>query len=148
MKFKRVLALSIVLGFIFAASAFAQEHMKVEVTSVNFSNSGNELLIFANIINDGDVDLNLTKVVFTSFRVQDEDMTLYTDNITADNLDIFVKADHYIEYTFKLNITNAMRRYFISSPRWDYRYNIFWRRSEDDYEDEDDYEEDEEDENF
>jgi len=148
MKFKRVLALSIVLGFILAASAFAQEHMKVEVTSVNFSNSGNELLIFANIINDGDVDLNLTKVVFTSFRVQDEDMTLYTDNITADNLDIFVKADHYIEYTFKLNITNAMRRYFISSPRWDYRYNIFWRRSEDDYEDKDDYEEDEEDENF
>ena len=89
--------------------------------------------MFAELINDGDVDLNVTKVVLNSLRVWEDmngGMVLQANNITADNLDIFVKADHYVEYTFNLNITNAQRRYFEAPIKWNFNYNIFWNQAE------------------
>ena len=64
--------------------------------------------MFAELINDGDVDLNVTKVVLNSLRVWKDmngGMVLQANNITADNdifIKIFVKADHYVEYTFNV----------------------------------------------
>ena len=137
-----------------SSAAYAREHMSIEIKSINFSNDGNKLLVFSEFINDGDVDLNVTKAVLNSLRVwedMDGGMILQANNITADNLDIFVRADHYVEYTFTLNITNAERRYFAVAPKWEFNYNIFYRRVEEDTQDEDnddDYEEDEEDDSF
>lgn len=132
-----ILIFSVIFNF---SAAFAGEHMSVEIKSINFSNDGNKLLVFSELINDGDVDLNVTKVVLNSLRVWEEvngGMIFQANDIIADNLDIFVKADHYVEYTFTLNITNAERRYFVVSPKWNYNYNIFYNRSDDeDYDDE------------
>ena len=75
-------------------------------------------------------------------------MVLQANNITADNLDIFVKADHYVEYTFNLNITNAQRRYFEAPIKWNFNYNIFWNQAEENDDYDEDYEEDEEDDSF
>ena len=143
-----VLIFSVFLNF---STAFAREHMSVEIKSINFSNDGNSLLIFSELINDGDVDLNVTKVVLNSLRVWEDvngGMIFQANNVTADDLDIFVKADHYVEYTFKLNITNAERRYFVVQPKWNYNYNIFYNSNTGDYDDDDEEEEDEEDDSF
>ena len=143
-----VLIFSVFLNF---STAFAREHMSVEIKSINFSNDGNSLLIFSELINDGDVDLNVTKVVLNSLRVWEDvngGMILQANNVTADDLDIFVKADHYVEYTFTLNVNSAERRYFVTAPKWNYNYNIFYNSNTGDYDDDDEEEEDEEDDSF
>ena len=152
MKKFYLIAILIFCAFINNSSAaFAREHMSIEIKSINFSNDGNKLLVFSELINDGDVDLNVTKVVLNSLRVWEDmngGMILQANNITADNLDIFVKADHYVEYTFNLNITNAERRYFEAPIKWNFNYNIFWNQAEENDDYDEDYEEDEEDDSF
>ena len=154
-----------VLLFVFSAGAFANDHCTLKVTGVNFSQDGNSVLIFTQLINDGDVDLTITSVTFDSLSIWDNggsagNLDMKAQNVVFDNLNLFVKEGHYIEYTFSLNAKGSTRRHFIGRPGYNYRYSLRWNYmpntdnnadeyDDDEYEDDyDDYDEDEEDDSF
>lgn len=149
MKKFYLIAVLILCALFNLPSAFAGDHMSVNITSVSFSNDGGTLWIYSNLVNDGDTDLTVTKVVLPVFNLWDDGrdgFNMQANNITADNLNIFVKAGHYVEFPFKLAITSAMRTYFIGAPHWNYKYNILYRRNieNDNDNDDEDYDEDDE----
>ena len=141
---KKFLTLCTALFIItFSVAAWGEAHCTVNVTNVAFSRDGNHILIYAELINDGDVNFKVTSVEFPEFHFEDAGGINADTQLKYTDLDIYIMADHYVEHVFDVNVTSGAVRRFTGKPSWRYKYYVRWVEVND-YDDEyDDYDDEE-----
>ena len=128
-------ALTAFLVLVLSSAALAGPHINIEWLS--FHISGNKLLFETNIINDGDEDCTLTKVEFQDFAVWEGQNKININVWPNTGLDIYIKADHYVHYTFSLDLGQNVGFDFYSPSR-NYKYTCAFKREAGDSDEEDD----------
>jgi hypothetical protein len=142
-----VLLLSVFAALTLSAAAFADPHVKIEITSIYAA--GNQMSVTMNIINDGDTDCNVTKINMQRIDIWDDEGSMDAF-FTVENASIYVKADHYVTKTYDVPLSNYVPHEFIN-PGFKFRYNVEWKtvqESDEDEEEDDDDDGDGEDDAF
>ncbi|MBQ9565410.1 MAG: hypothetical protein IJU98_07485 [Synergistaceae bacterium] len=130
---------------LFAPAAFADPHIKIEITSLYAG--GNQMSVTMNIINDGDTDCSVTKINMQRIDIWDNTGSMDA-HFTVENMSIYVMADHYVTKTYNVPLPNYVPHEFIN-PGFKFRYNVEWKVERgDEEEDDDDYEDGGDDEAF
>ena len=157
---KKFALLLLVMGALLLSSvmAWGNDHCTLKITGLSFSSDGSQLVVHTELINDGDVDLTVTKVTFNSLNVQNNaggkagNIYINVKDTAFENMNVFIQAGYYVDYTFRITVTGNFRRYFVGQPAYQYKYYINWNRGQinnnDDYDYDDDEEYDDDDEDY
>ena len=123
--------MAVALAIILSAAAFADPHIKIEITSLYAS--GNQLSVTMDIINDGDTDCTVTKIVMQNIEIWDNTGNMNA-HFTIENMSIYVEADDYVTKTYNVNLPNYVPHEFIN-PGFKFKYNVQWRPEQGDDDD-------------
>ena len=119
-----------------SAAAFADPHVKIEITSIYAA--GNQMSVTMNIINDGDTDCTVTKIDMQNIEIWDNEGNMNAF-FTVNNMNIYVASEHYVTKTYDVPLKNYVPHEFIN-PGCKCRYNVEWKSEQgnDDGDDDDD----------
>ena len=119
-----------------SAAAFADPHVKIEITSIYAA--GNQMSVTMNIINDGDTDCTVTKIDMQNIEIWDNEGNMNAF-FTVNNMNIYVASEHYVTKTYDVPLKNYVPHEFIN-PGFKCRYNVEWKAEQgnDDGDDDDD----------
>ncbi len=118
------------VALILSAAAFADPHIKIEISSLYAS--GNQMSITMDFINDGDTDCRLTKLTMQSLKMWD-DMANMDVNFIISDMNILVEAQDFVTKSYNIPLRNYVDHEFME-PEYKFHYNVEWtvERSSDD----------------
>ena len=136
---KRFFAVMVMLAAL-SAVAFADPHVKIEITSLYAG--GNKLSVTMDIINDGDTDCTVTEIVMQRIDIWDNAGSMDA-HFTINNMNLLVEAQDFVTKTYNVNLPNYVPHEFID-PGFKFNYNVKWKavQSRDDDDDDDEGEDD------
>ena len=122
------------LAVAFSTAAFADPHIKIEVSSLYVS--GNQLSITMDIINDGDTDCTVTEINMKRIDIWDDtgSMDAY---FTINDMNVFVEAQDFVTKTYNINLPNYVPHEFID-PNIKFSCGFKWRTERPSDDDDDD----------
>lgn len=120
----------------FSAAAFADPHIKIEITSLYAG--GNQMSVTMDIINDGDTDCRVTKINMKNIEIWDNTGSM-NSYFTINDMNVLVEAQDFVTKTYNIPLPNYVPHEFID-PGFKTNYSVEWKveRSSDD-DDEDSY---------
>ena len=122
---KRVFAVMVMLAAL-SAAAFADPHIKIEITSIYAA--GNQLSVTMDIINDGDTDCTVTNINMQNIEIWDNEGNMNA-HFTVDNMNILVEAQDFVTKTYNVPLPNYVPHEFID-PGFKFNYNVKWRAAQ------------------
>ena len=121
-----VAAMAVAAVSLFVSAAFADPHVKIEITSVYAA--GNQMSVTMNIINDGDTDCTVTKINMQNLEIWDNEGNMNAF-FTVENMGIYVKSEHYVTKTYDIPLQNYVPHEFID-PGFKFKYSVKWRAAQ------------------
>ena len=122
---KRVFAVIAMLVAL-SAAAFADPHIKIEITSLYAG--GNQLSVTMDIINDGDTDCTVTNINMQNIEIWDNEGNMNA-HFTVDNMNILVEAQDFVTKTYDVPLPNYVPHEFID-PGFKFKYSVKWRAAQ------------------
>ena len=138
-----VASMAVAAVSLFVTAAFADPHVKIEITSIYAA--GNQMSVTMNIINDGDTDCTVTKINMQNLEIWDNEGNMNAF-FTVENMGIYVKSEHYVTKTYDVPLQNYVPHEFIN-PGFKCKYNVEWKteRGGDDNDEDDEGDDDDND---
>ena len=130
---KRVFAVMFMLAAL-SAAAFADPHIKIEITSLYAS--GNQMSVTMDIINDGDTDCIVTKIDMKSIEMWDDTDSMSLNFTLTPN--VRVDAQDFVTKTYNLPLRNYVPHEFID-PNVKFSCGFNWNPLREEEDDEDSY---------
>ena len=125
-RFFDSLAFAVLAAAAFSAVAFAEPHVKIEITSLYAG--GNQLSVTMDIINDGDTDCTVTNINMQNIEIWDNEGNMNA-HFTIDNMNILVEAQDFVTKTYNVNLPNYVPHEFID-PGFKFRYSVKWQTAQ------------------